>query len=565
MRLHAVLLLWTAITGQAIQGQLSKALSMSSRRSSWKTRDDDEEQSDFTALYEQLESAKKELSADAPEDMSSPRPYETEETLVAKYLPADTTEETSPEEVMSPDDVMRILSGEVLPAKATEEDALSPRPAGNLPVNSINLMLANKTQEASPLDAVLRTLRSVWRDATTALGLQSAGIAGMAETRLERNPWPWTEFRRNFSRASKCPPMFVVVMSRRQSTDQRDQVRAMWRQAKKKWGHLDVKFGICKQGGSNADDEAFNEDRLDDELTKFDDLLLMDCREGYTEGLLTQKTIAAMRSFADMESKHDLFMKTDDDTFVSPGRLCDYISSLRESKNEFKNAYMGVFAEDGETVNATHPPCRDTASPWYESEDKYGGDYFPMSAKGGPGYILSDMMVRNIMDLGIAERNMLNNEDKAVGVWVDGLRRYGMDIDYINLPGTDGYLEYHEKIKTRGRWDWYPYVLHHHLSSIEIFCLHQVDLLNDPNATIDDCFLEEHKKHDENQTFLENQNAVNMMRHKTVFPRTRPASLLSRDSDIIVMNITGTTEADADQHWVAEHAQQQMMCKFGLR
>merc|ERR1719356_1970930 len=64
-----------------------------------------------------------------------------------------------------------------------------------------------------------------------------------------------------------------------------------------------------------------------------------------------------------------------------------------------------------------------------------------------------------------------------------------MPIQSINLPGTDGYEDYHPGLIAKsGPWSEYPYAIHHHLAGSEIKCLHQMDKAGKGNAAIDKCF-----------------------------------------------------------------------------
>lgn len=296
---------------------------------------------------------------------------------------------------------------------------------------------------------------------------------------------PWS----NMTKRRDCPPMFVVVMSKRDSLEKRDKIRDMWQHASEDWGgNVEARFGICSRIPS--DENSSVEQLVRKEEKQFNDLLLMDCDEGYLGGLLTLKTMAAMTAYLTKPRNNTLFMKTDDDTFAALPRLCQYISdSAGNAYGRLKHSYIGVFAEDGERIEKKTPPCRDPESDWFEPWDNFNREYWPVCAKGGPGYILSQKLVYDIMKDGIAAANVLNNEDKAVGVWVDKLaQHYPYKIEYMNLPGTDGYIQYHDNIKTYGAWDYYPYVLHHHLDGAEIKCLHSLQTKGDLEARIDDCF-----------------------------------------------------------------------------
>merc|ERR1719401_3205873 len=105
------------------------------------------------------------------------------------------------------------------------------------------------------------------------------------------------------------------------------------------------------------------------------------------------------------DDEFDFFMKVDDDTFIMPRRLCNLMKSQQEKGKDISRMYMGVFTEDGVNFEKYHQakPCRDAESPWYEAPEKFDGDLYPISAQGGPGYILSKTMVSHIIHDGIAK------------------------------------------------------------------------------------------------------------------------------------------------------------------
>lgn len=281
--------------------------------------------------------------------------------------------------------------------------------------------------------------------------------------------------------------MFVTVMSRRTDTDRRASIRQMWEDAHEGWGTMQYFFAICDKPGTDSTEDPVDVMRLQQELEEHRDVMQMDCVEGYLNGHLTRKVLAAMRIYKKIYSKaFDLFMKTDDDTFISPKRLCDFMTAQPANVERFSNSYAGVFAEEDERMKEGQP-CRDPSSDWYEPEDKYPDENYPVSAKGGPGYILGKKLITKMINAGIPDRFILNNEDKAVGVWMNELSKME-PVNLVNLPGTDGYDEYHPAIHTTGTWRTYPYAIHHHLKGVEIDCLFRIDKARDDHYHIDSCF-----------------------------------------------------------------------------
>jgi len=275
--------------------------------------------------------------------------------------------------------------------------------------------------------------------------------------------------------------MFVAVISKPNHGYRRDQIRKMWQTAGRDWGEVTARFAMC--GDKNRDAELRNES-----LTH-GDMIFMKCKEGYMQGDLTRKVARAMRVYLRNYGNYDLFMKVDDDTFVSTRRVCNMLEWREEHGKNNSRMYAGVFAEGpNETMFTNHTPERDPSSPWYEPPEVFSGDVYPPSAKGGPGYILSKPLVHAIITNDIADKHLLHNEDKAVGVWVDLLMNRDYKVEFVNIPGTDGYDEHLDHVVTNGTYKLYPHFLHHHLPGPTIACLSNVDATYDPELHVDECF-----------------------------------------------------------------------------
>lgn len=279
----------------------------------------------------------------------------------------------------------------------------------------------------------------------------------------------------------RCPSMFAAVFSAQENIVRRKQVRKMWVKAHQGWGHIHYKFALCNR--PLVSDDVLRE------TEQHKDIAFLDCEEGYLNGALTIKAADSMEYYIREHAKAKLFMKIDDDTFISTRRICNIFDWRKSVGKSDDWIYAGVFSEGpNETIRTVHVPIRDPESKWYEPTQKFNGDVYPPSAKGGPGYILSRKLVQEILHKGIASDNILNNEDKAVGVWVDKVVTAGKEIDFLNLPGTDGYEDHSDSIVTSGKYSEYPHFVHHHLNERTIHCMYQVDSANDPDASVDHCF-----------------------------------------------------------------------------
>jgi len=282
---------------------------------------------------------------------------------------------------------------------------------------------------------------------------------------------------RSTSRQTPPPPsMFVAVFTTRSTPiEKRMSIRQLWQEVDGGSGHICARFVVC-----DALDN-FQQSLLAEHAAN-GDMLFLSCAEGYAQGLLTMKVIAAMRQYRQSANNNDLclnrplFMKVDDDTFVAGHRFREGLSTAANMYGELIYAGVDLPAQ---------PPQRNPASHWYEPYNTWPHQNYPPAMYGGPGYILGRAMVQRIVDEGIADSNVLWNEDRAVGVWVNALQQRGVFVNWIRIPGTNGF--YWDAPVRNGQWGQYPYVLHHHLSKSCIQCLTNVDRANNPAAMIDAC------------------------------------------------------------------------------
>merc|ERR1719433_279123 len=185
-----------------------------------------------------------------------------------------------------------------------------------------------------------------------------------------------------------------------------------------------------------------------------------------------------MRTFLADESKPSLFMKIDDDTFVAWKRMLPFLK-----RRAHRNAYVGVPIGTGK-------PCRNESMRWYEPFENFAEDEFPTAMAGGAGYAVGRTLVEHIMNEGIADKNVLYNEDRAVGVWVRAAERNGVPSEHVAFKGVDGFWGWDWRHPTENwqTWGSYPLLVHHGLEASTIKCLAHVDNANNASKPVDSCF-----------------------------------------------------------------------------
>lgn len=270
--------------------------------------------------------------------------------------------------------------------------------------------------------------------------------------------------------------MFVAIFSARNDDSKlrRVHVRTMLLNADGGAGRIVPKFVMCSEKADRENPKVDGE--LHAEAAREGDMLFVPCVEGYGRQLLTKKLLLAMEAYRDQYRDMALFMKLDDDTFVSWRRLKRFIANQWGTSN----GYMGTPAPEGFKVN------RNPNSTWYQPRESWPNETYPSTMEGGPGYIIGGELVRRILADGIAAQHILSNEDQAAGVWIDILKQRGSYINYITLPGTDGYRPQFDTCF--GAWKDYPFLMHHHLKPQIVSCLARLDQMNNDTEVIDDCF-----------------------------------------------------------------------------
>lgn len=299
-----------------------------------------------------------------------------------------------------------------------------------------------------------------------------SAISGMLSASALMSPplRPVVESDADVGGSKRDPSVLVIVFSRRNGTFQRSLVRDMWMRASESTG-TKVRFGICHA----KDNLKYS---LAAEQSMHGDLTFLNCPEGYSEGRLTAKAIAAMKLFVHGHKSRDFFMKVDDDTFVSWSRLFPFLKA-----NGTDLSYIGV--PIGHSV-----PCRNPSYRWYEPIETFNETAFPPAMAGGSGYILGRRLAERILHQKIEQQHLLYNEDRAVGVWVDEARKTGSAATFTSIPGIDGAWSWDAEDPSGNwaTWQQYPFMVHHGLLGDTIACLAVVEWRKDPTHRLSHCF-----------------------------------------------------------------------------
>lgn len=247
------------------------------------------------------------------------------------------------------------------------------------------------------------------------------------------------------------PSVFVAVSSFRSNFNRRVAIRRGWSSDLQE--RVTLRFAIC------AGDDLVHRG-LDLEIARHGDLMLLGCEEGDKPTQQTRKLLLAMREYSTNHARMQFFMKIEDDTFVPWKRLLSFL----EKQTDPALAFMGVPVPAGRQVN------RDSASRWYQPCEVYPNETYP-TYMSRIGYLIGADVVQHIVEGGVADRLILSNEDQAVGVWVDKVASSGLGVSYIALPYGAGYNFNWGETGEMGKWEQYPYLLHHGLHPEILSCL----------------------------------------------------------------------------------------------
>ena len=150
--------------------------------------------------------------------------------------------------------------------------------------------------------------------------------------------------------------------------------------------------------------ESIQEEYLEAERLMYNDLIRGAHRENYKNlTLKTQMGLEWAAKYCDFQ----FLLKADDDVFVNPYRLMDYLGNLDTSKSEL---YLG-------DVRRNKRPHR--AGKYAVPVEEYNKTRYPDFC-AGPGYVLSSDLVLNVVEMFDAKKP-LRLEDVYIGTLVERL------------------------------------------------------------------------------------------------------------------------------------------------
>eukprot|EP00927_Polykrikos_kofoidii_P079176 TRINITY_DN75962_c0_g1_i1.p1 TRINITY_DN75962_c0_g1~~TRINITY_DN75962_c0_g1_i1.p1 ORF type:complete len:358 (+),score=49.72 TRINITY_DN75962_c0_g1_i1:151-1224(+) len=218
---------------------------------------------------------------------------------------------------------------------------------------------------------------------------------------------------RNDRRVEQARLLFVGVYTAptKDARQRREEIRATYwnHPLLKPGGPVEAKFIVGWSTETNEETRALEED-IGQRPTDF---LRVDVLETYSN--LTRKSMAFLRWFAG-HGRAAFVLKMDDDTFPHFGPI---VNQLREEVRPL--SHLGMLFPCAPVLKFTK---------WAENEQVWNHSFFPKYMQGS-GYFLSAPLVRLIAGEHY-DRNakkMLNNEDAAVGVWIEMLRWEDPNVD----------------------------------------------------------------------------------------------------------------------------------------
>lgn len=301
----------------------------------------------------------------------------------------------------------------------------------------------------------------------TRAALQNLATKSAPSNASSPSPGPWPSLYQNSAdRGMLKSRIYIAVLTTTKSVARREAIRKTWK------GETDrhpraflVEFVICRDGVEEAALEG-----MESEKAEYQDIVVLNCTEGYRGGYLTRKVLAAMEHFEgeNADGSMTTFMKADDDALLRVEGILEMVERVSATA---ANYYIGcLLAGGGE-------PDRNPNAKWYEPEEVFQGTY-PVAASGA-GYILNAELVHRFLHEHAAEveKLMLWNEDKAVGLWVKNeVDEHQLSVSIDNLPGEPLIGVSRHRLQARlarepGFDAWKDLLLFHKLEPAQMVCI----------------------------------------------------------------------------------------------
>ncbi|KAF8762842.1 hypothetical protein HU200_009009 [Digitaria exilis] len=224
--------------------------------------------------------------------------------------------------------------------------------------------------------------------------------------------------------------LLIGIFSTANNFKRRMVIRRTWMQYDTvRQGAVAVRFFVGLHTNLMVNEELWNEAQT------YGDIQVLPFVDYYS--LITWKTLAiCIYGTSAVTAKH--VMKTDDDAFVR----VDEIQSTIKQLNVSNGLLYG-------RINSDSGPHRNPESKWYISKKEWPEEKYPPWAHG-PGYVVSQDIARKI-NIWYKARHlkMFKLEDVAMGIWVNDLKKDGLQVKYktdkrIIIEGcNDGYIVAH--------------------------------------------------------------------------------------------------------------------------
>jgi len=228
-----------------------------------------------------------------------------------------------------------------------------------------------------------------------------------------------------------------------------------------------IKFATCEKSLSTFNQQG----------GLFGDIMAIDCPEGVHSDVLKQ--LAVMKAYMHSYKDHLMLLQLHDDTFVAWHKLRAFLAERAAPTDAFiEGAQLNAQRDVSEHSYIGMPVRQAEGTSFYQ----YMGD---------ASFILGKALVEDILNRGFAQSVAVPDQSgaRALGMWIDMVKRTGGVVNYVSLPGDVG--DSSNTFNPCGKqWRDYPYVFQRLPSegrTQSMACLSSLDRGEDPSALLDGC------------------------------------------------------------------------------